>query len=75
MGRSPEMGAAAMTDAAYFADRTFGMRDASLRGKLEPGAATRNFGPTVEVKVAKLPSAFHEEITRINIAVILHHRV
>ena len=70
-----ELGAAAVADRLVFADLALGMGQRLLGGETVALRAARDLGPGIQIDVAQLPVAFHEEIARVDVAVVLHHHV
>jgi hypothetical protein len=64
-----------VADPAVLADGALGVRLLLLEREQLPPLAARNFAPAIGFQVAQLPSALHEKVAGIHVAVVLHHHV
>src|ERR1035441_7627651 len=69
------MRTSAMAERAVFADVARRMADPLLGGKVIAQPASRNVDPRILMNVAELPVVLDEEVARINVPVVLDHRV
>src|ERR1700690_249592 len=75
MTPSPQMRTSAMTQRPVLANATRRMADPLLGCKVIAQPAPRDIDPRILMNIAQLPIVFDEEIARINVPVVLDHRI